>query len=381
MEKPEITATRIAHLALARKLISKNDLIKCQNLVNKSRKIGLETNLPEILVKQSYLTQEQVDELNEFGDLDECLGVFGNYRLEAVLGEGGMGKVYRARQNFLNRTVAIKVLNSKSFNNKTRIERFCQEIRALGKLKHTNIVTIFDAGKLNSNYYFSMEFVPGPTLKDHLDKSKHLPEDEAKLIILPIAKGLAHAHKYNVVHRDIKPENILIDHDGTPKLTDFGVVMHRDVDHLTLTQEGMMVGSPYYVSPEQAEGRRDIDHRSDIYSLGATFYHTIAGRPVFDGETPPEIMSKHITEKWISPRKANSKISFRTAGIIKKMMAKKREKRFQNMDEVISALEGNKLKRRLLIILISSVSLIIICGFLELERNFNVWSKIIAYIF
>ena len=331
----------IIKLAVERKIISREQFELCRDLVRKSKKIGLESTVEEILIKQGMLTKDQLEELSEISRLGEGGDVFGGYRLGTIIGQGGMGKVYEATHEFTNRSVALKILNSSFTGDENNVARFFQEIRALAKLNHPNIVTLYDAGKSGRRYFFAMERVPGPSLGQHIAKKKLLREKDGLVICRAVAEALDYAHARSIVHRDIKPENIILDESGVPKVTDFGVVMHRDEDHLTLTQEGFMVGSVHYSSPEQVDGTRDIDGRSDIYSLGATLYFMLTGRTVYSGSTAQEILTKHVVGTWVSPRKFNPTVSFRTVRFIRKMMAKNRDKRFQTMGEVIG--EINKI--------------------------------------
>jgi len=327
-------------LALEKKLVTEAQLEQCQEMMKKGKKIGFETTLEEILVKQGILLEEQIDELEHISQLGTGDGkYFGPYRLGRLIGEGGMGKVYEATHEFMGRTVAIKVVNQELTADKTKAMRFFQEIRALIKLDHPNIVTVFDAGRVHRSYYYAMELLPGPSLKDYVDKKKFLPEKEALSIIRQIARALGHAHANSVVHRDVKPENIMFDVHRVPKLTDFGIAMHHDAQHLTLTQEGVMVGSVHYTAPEQVDGNRDIDARADIYSLGATLYYALTGTTVYTGATAQEILTKHITGGFTSPRDINNQVSRRTAAMVKKMLAKNRNRRYQSMNDVVAAIE------------------------------------------
>ena len=192
-----------------------------------------------------------------------------------------------------------------------------------------------------------MEYLPGPSLKDYVNSKRFLSEKEALSIIKSIASALAHAHANNVIHRDVKPENIIFDSNHIPKLTDFGIAMHHDEHHLTLTQEGITVGSLHYTSPEQIDGKRDIDCRADIYSLGATLYYALTGHNLYTASTPQELITKHLSGNYLSPRKINKQISLRTTFILKKMLAKNREKRYQSMQEVIKAIDKPSLKEKL----------------------------------
>jgi serine/threonine protein kinase len=258
-----------------------------------------------------------------------------------------MGKVYEAVHEIMGRSIAIKVINSQITNDKNNATRFIQEIRALSKLDHPNIVTIYDAGKINRRHYFAMELLPGPSLKDYIDSKKIAGEKEALSIVRATAKALGHAHAKSVIHRDVKPENIIFDSNGVPKLTDFGLVMHHDVDHMSLTQEGAWVGSYYYISPEQIDGSRDIDGRSDIYSLGATLYYALTGRTAYTGNSPQELLTKHLSGRLISPKKYCPNISWRTVRLVKKMMAVNREKRYQTMEAVVDAIDSPSWQQRI----------------------------------
>jgi serine/threonine protein kinase len=332
--------TPIVKLAVERKLLNDKQYDQCRELVRKSKRIGLEASLEEVMVKQGYLSGEQLEELTEIVRLGETGDYFGGYRLQRLIGKGGMGKVYEAVHEFTGRRVALKVLNSQFTKEGTNVARFFQEVRALAKLNFPSIVTLFDAGKAGRRYYFAMELVDGPSLAQHVAAKKRLEERDALRIIAEVARALAFSHACNVVHRDIKPENILLDGKLMPKVTDFGVVMHQDDDHLTLTQEGFMVGSVHFSSPEQVEGARDIDGRSDIYSLGATLYFLLTGRTVYTGKSAEEVLTKHLVGTWVSPRKYNPAISRATVNLIRKMMAKSRERRFQSMEEVCAAVRA-----------------------------------------
>ncbi len=330
--------TPIIKLAVERKLISEKQYEQCRELVKKSKRIGLESSIEEVLVKQGFLSQDQLKELSEIVRLGESGDYFGGYRLRRLIGKGGMGKVYEAVHEFTGRKVALKVLDTQFTREETNVTRFFQEVRALAKLGFPNIVTLFDAGKAGRRYYFAMELVEGPSLAQYVNRKKKLHEREALLITEKIAQALAFSHAKNVIHRDVKPENILLDEKNNPKITDFGVVMHRDDDHMTLTQEGFMVGSVHFSSPEQVEGARDIDGRSDIYSLGATLYYMLTGRTVYTGRNAEEVLTKHLVGQWVSPRRYNTSVSRRTVRLLRKMMAKSRDRRYQSMEEVAAAI-------------------------------------------
>ncbi len=333
--------TPVVKMAVERKLVSPKQHQQCRELVRKSRKIGLETTMEEVLVKQEFLTKEQLEELQEISQLGEGGDFFGGHRLVKLIGQGGMGKVYEAVHEYTSRRVALKIFSTSFTGDETNFARYFQEVRALAKLSHPNIVTLYDAAKGGRRYFFTMELVDGMSLSQYVEKNGRFTEQHALSIIGETAKALAFSHNKNIIHRDVKPENILIDNTGKIKVTDFGVVMHRDDDHLTLTKQGFMVGSVHFVSPEQIKGIRDLDGRSDIYSLGATLFFMLTGRPMYTGDCMQNIIAKHTSAAWVSPKKYNRFISLKTVRIMRKMMAKKREHRYQSMNEVIKAIDGS----------------------------------------
>ena len=221
----------------------------------------------------------------------------GGFELLSRLGQGGMGAVYKARQKSMDRLVALKILPKNLAKNQDFISRFLREARAAGKLSHPNIVTGIDAGFADGYYYFAMEYVEGRNLGDRVRSDGPLPEKEVLEIGRQIAEALEYAHDAGMVHRDVKPENILVTREGQAKLCDLGLARTSggSDDEARVTQAGFAVGTPYYISPEQVRGE-DPDSRADIYSLGCTLYHLLAGQPPFVGPSALATMQKHLTE-------------------------------------------------------------------------------------
>gem|GEM_PF-2127512 len=266
--------------------------------------------------------------------------VIAGYELLAKLGQGAVGTVYKARQVSLGRIVALKVLDTKHAANKRYVARFLREAQAAGNLNHVNIIQGIDAGKSPEGYYyFAMEFVEGETLKQILRRDHIIPEARAIEIVSQIAQGLRHASRINLVHRDIKPENIIITPGNIAKLADLGLAK-TSVEDASITIAGQAMGTPLYISPEQAEGRENIDGRADIYSLGATLYHIATGFPPFTGENPTVTMLKHINEDPLPPREANPQLSPDLSNVILKMMAKAPADRYQTATELIDELSA-----------------------------------------
>jgi serine/threonine-protein kinase len=263
----------------------------------------------------------------------------GGFEVIEKVGHGGMGAVYRARQVSLDRIVALKILPPRLEKDAEFMRRFLGEARATGKLSHQNIVSGIDVGQADGYWYFAMEFVEGESLGRILKRKGRLPEAQAVDIVLQAAEGLAHAHAHSLIHRDVKPENILIDRQGTAKVCDLGLARNTAADNPSLTQDGTTVGTPSYLSPEQARGQKDIDARADVYSLGATLFHLVAGRPPFTGETAAVVMTKHLTEPAPDLSKAAEGVSAGLAVVVARCLKKDPNERYRSMAELAEDLK------------------------------------------
>lgn len=257
------------------------------------------------------------------------------YLLLERIGEGGMGVVYKAMDTRVERVVALKVLAKEMAKNTRYVQRFLREAQSAASLDHPNIVKALDVGQANGLYYFVMEYVEGSDLRDWLRERKQFSEDNVASLALHICNALQHAATRNIIHRDIKPENIMLTPTGEVKLTDLGLAKVANESGATVTQAGIMVGSPHYASPEQIRGETTIDGRSDIYSLGITLYHLIVGKPPFDGSTAPEVASKHLYDPIPNPKQFRPDISDAFCFVLMKMTQKDPENRYQNPDELI----------------------------------------------
>lgn len=257
----------------------------------------------------------------------------GNYEVLGKVGQGGMGVIYQARQKDLNRVVALKVLRPDLGDNPEQLHRFKREAEAVAKLKHPNIISIFEIGYHQSIPFFSMDFVEGSSMEDWLGQDNPNPIQGLEFMEA-IARALGYAHSRGVIHRDIKPSNILIGHDQVPKLTDFGLAKNLD-SHSLITHTGEIVGTVSYMSPEQALGQsRDMDGRSDIYSLGIILYEICAGRLPFQGETTVEILRKIAEDDPLSLRKYDQHIHWEIETIIFKALEKDPNLRYQHAEEL-----------------------------------------------
>jgi serine/threonine-protein kinase len=243
------------------------------------------------------------------------------YRLVRLLGRGGMGSVYLARDLALDREVAIKVLKTDSTAPEIQ-ERLRREARTAARLSHPNIVPLHAFGDVEGKPYFVMGYVRGESLAARLRRDGRLTEDEARRVLADLAEALDHAHKQGVVHRDVKPDNVLLDDEsGRALLTDFGVAKALGRSE-TLTATGSVVGTPHYMSPEQAAGRADIDGRSDIYSLGVLAYAMLTGRLPFEGKTAGDVLAKHLTQNAPPLRSIAPGLSDPTVQAVERCLAK-----------------------------------------------------------
>lgn len=258
----------------------------------------------------------------------------GGYRIEAIIGTGGMATVYRAFQPQLERWVAVKVLTSTEAGNTAFLKRFQREAKAIAALRHPNILTIHDYGEEEGLGYIVMEYVSGGTLKKHLN-GKAMTWKEAATLIIPIARALAFAHSRKVIHCDIKPANILLYRQDWPLLADFGLFQMRgtpDVSH-----QGLVTGTPAYVSPEQLLGEK-VGRKSDIYSLGVVLYEMLTGRLPFRANSASSMMLQRLLEKPASMSLFNDRIDQELESAVLKAMAREPENRYSTMDDMVNAL-------------------------------------------
>ena len=260
----------------------------------------------------------------------------GRYEIIEELGQGGMGKVYRAFDKKIEEEVALKLLKPEIAADRKTIERFRNELKFARKIRHANVCGMFDLGEEGKTLFISMEYVRGEDLKSFIRRAKQLNVGTAIAIARQVAEGLAEAHKLGVIHRDLKPHNIMIDKEGNAKIMDFGIA--RTLAGAGTTAEGVIIGTPEYMSPEQVEGKA-ADQRADIYALGVILFEMLTGRVPFDGETALSIAMKHKGEIPKNPKQFNPDIPDDLSGVILKCLEKDKSKRYQSAGEVYAELE------------------------------------------
>ena len=268
----------------------------------------------------------------------------GKYEIEKKIGAGGMGAVFLARDTELKRTVALKVLPRDKAENPTLVKRFRAEAQAAAQLRHPNIVAVYDSGEADGYLYIAMEYVEGQDLFEMVTRRGNVPIRRSIDIIKQIASALQHAYEQNIVHRDIKPSNLLIRRDGVVKLTDLGLA--RSVDdtlETNITRAGTTVGTVDYMSPEQARNSKLADIRSDLYSLGCTWYQMLTGSPPYPEGSVTNKLQSHAVKPVPDPRDKNSQVPEGLTAVILRMMAKKPEDRYQTPAELIDELNHAKL--------------------------------------
>ncbi len=273
--------------------------------------------------------------------------VLGDFHLLRILGSGGMANVYLAEQTSLKRKVALKVLRPDLLADDTNLERFAREATAAAGLNHNNIVQVFGVGDQDGLHYIAQEYVQGVNLREFISRKGPPEAAVAVHIIRQVALALKAAAEAGIVHRDIKPENILLTRQGIVKVTDFGLAQlnpEADNNSLTLTQAGTTMGTPLYMSPEQVNESR-VDHRSDIYSLGVTCYHLLAGRPPFRGETAISVAVQHVNKTPSPLATQRTDLPRRLCDLVHRMMAKNPDDRVPDATTLLDELDT--LQRRL----------------------------------
>lgn len=265
---------------------------------------------------------------------------FAGCKILEKIGQGGMGSVYKAFHNSLNKTVCVKILSRELAADQRNIEFFMREARSASKLDHPNIVHVYSFGEEKGLYYIVMSYVEGKTLEDILKEKKVLTIPEATDYIIGILRGLAHAHSKNIIHRDIKPSNILVTKDNIPRIADFGLAKSV-TEEKQLTIAGEMVGTAYFMSPEQGLAAK-VDTRADLYAVGATYFYLISGKYPYEGKSSVEVISKHINEPLPNLYQLIPDIPIWTAKVIEKLMKKNPDERYQKAQEVLDELTKYK---------------------------------------
>ena len=331
--------TALGRLLVERGVIQQATLDDCLRELRARAEDNRPSTLQDILTERNLASGEQIDRARaEATEASKASTKIPGYQMLRKLGQGAMAKVYLARQKSLDRLVAIKVLPPK-LTTSNFVTRFQKEGRAAASLSHNNIVAAYEIGEANGYHYFVMEYVDGDTVYDRIVARKRLPEREALDIIRQIASALEHAHERGFVHRDIKPRNIMMTRSGVAKLADLGLARSISDRELAESEAGRAYGTPFYISPEQIQGKVDIGPPADIYGLGATFYHMVTGRVPYEAKTQSEVMQKHLRAPLVPPDHLNPQISAGTALIIETMLAKDVRDRYRNARDLIKDID------------------------------------------
>ncbi|MEU0136523.1 protein kinase [Streptomyces sp. NPDC006296] len=261
----------------------------------------------------------------------------GRYRMTHRLGRGGMAEVYAAEDVRLGRTVAVKLLRSDLAEDPVSKARFTREAQSVAGLNHHAIVAVYDSGEDvvggATVPYIVMELVEGNTIRDLLLEAEAPPPEQALIIVSGVLEALAYSHQHGIVHRDIKPANVIITHSGAVKVMDFGIARALHGAQSTMTQTGMVMGTPQYLSPEQALGKA-VDHRSDLYATGCLLYELLALRPPFTGETPLSVVYQHVQDIPVPPSQVTGEVPPELDGLVMRSLAKEPDDRFQSAEEM-----------------------------------------------
>jgi eukaryotic-like serine/threonine-protein kinase len=365
--KASSAGNRFGEIAVREGFAPRDAVRECLEIQTKLKSFGVEPKrIGEIMIEKGYLRDEDVRaiiDVQRLGGsrLESRSGItdlksrvrnkankrtkkkikkvrnIPGYEVLDLLGEGGMGMVYRARQKSLDRIVALKILPASAAKETSFIKRFIAEARTVARLNHENIIAGIDVGEADGTYYFAMEHVEGESIAEIIERQGALEERFALQIAEQMSRALQHAHKHGLVHRDVKPQNILVTRNNLAKLCDLGLAKMQSENDTSPT--GVPVGTPHYLSPEQARGEADVDIRSDVYSMGATLYHMLTGHTPFDGQSPMVLMTKHLTEEPTPPRRRDSSISKSASDLVMRMMAKDKEDRHQSPTELLEDVE------------------------------------------
>jgi len=330
-------------LAVENGLVTEVQVQECLSVQDASRRDEHEPEpIEAIMVAKGFMSQEEVraiktalDRMSRDEEKGEPLRI-GNYEIIGKIGDGGLGTVYKATQLSMSRGVALKVLHKKWLADEEFKKRFLLEARLAGRLSHQNLIQVYDVGRDRGVYFFSMEFVDGETVEDMIEREGPLDTARAIDFTIQMMRAIAYIRTFDIVHRDIKPGNMMVTRKGLVKLGDFGFVKSK-LDPMIAT-EGEVLGTPDYISPEQAMGVEAIDWRSDQYSLGCSLYHMVTGKPPYEG-SGSSVMRQHIKAELPDPRSINPKIPDSVVQILERMMAKDPNDRYQTPELLFEDLE------------------------------------------
>jgi serine/threonine-protein kinase len=328
----------MARAVVDQKLATQAEVEQCLSLAGGDEQ-GDTRPLEEVLVEQNVVTAAQIQRVRKTIEESGTQQIPG-YVILGRIGSGAMATVFKARQISLDRIVAIKVLPKRFSENPEYVEMFYREGMAAARLNHPNIVQAIDVGESGGYHYFVMEYVEGHTVYEEIASGKVFTETEACEICVQVARALDHAHRRGLIHRDVKPKNIILTTDGRAKLADMGLARLATDTASAEAEAGRAFGTPYYISPEQIRGARNVDFRADIYSLGATLFHMVTGRLPFEADTPVGVMQKHLKEPLTPPDHINQKLSSGIGEVVEKMMAKNPDDRYAATEDVLGDLEA-----------------------------------------
>ncbi len=320
--------------------VSDEQLKEVEDTCAKLKAQGLEFSGLEVLLKKGFITPQQSEELKKKQRAAQFAASIKGFEIKERLGQGAMGTVFKARQRGFGRMVALKILSPNLAKKPDFVKRFMREARASATVSHPNIIQGIDVGESSGYHYFAMEYVEGKTLRKLFHEHGKFSERDVMKLGLQMSGALEAAARAGLVHRDIKPENILItSSDGQAKLCDLGLARMVDEDS-SLTQTNAALGTPLYMAPEQVQDSKGADGRSDLYSLGATMYHLLCGRPLFSGDTGASIMTSHLLKEAPSPQSFAPDVSLEMCKVLRKLLAKDPGNRYQTPTELREDLEA-----------------------------------------
>lgn len=331
-----------ATLAIAHRVLTREQLEDAERTVAREVEAGNPKRpIEDVLLEKGILNSNQVWAVYKakerlLRDARARGQRIGGYEIMGKLGEGGLGVVYKARQLSMGRVVALKVLHERWVTDDEFRKRFLVEARLVGRLSHPNLIQVIDVGRYKSTLYFSMEFVDGEPVDATLDRDGRMDIQTTAAIAMQVASALEYLHQRRIVHRDVKPGNIMVTKGGIAKLGDFGFVK-ANLESV-LSTEGEVLGTPDYISPEAAKGEKNLDFRSDLYSLGATLYHMLTGAPPFGGSVS-DVMDQHIKTEPRPIEEIVSNLPPKMVDVIRKLMKKDPADRYQNFTELLDDLD------------------------------------------